>query len=205
MPAPSWHAARSSPNGHDLIAGVAGEWIDAGSALLGVIVGGGITFLIALLARNHERTMAREAREQERLADTYVRMLFTARRFGESTQGMTARLSEGSEQGADELRRSALPELKEILEVEALLDAYSSEAARTRFDAWHKVVSEVPKAWKVISKKLVEARERDELAHVDFGDLDRQLDKLKQREQFARFALVQQVRSELRPHGKREE
>jgi hypothetical protein len=61
-----------------------------------------------------------------------------------------------------------LPELKEIFEVD-LLDAHGSEAARTRFHAWRKVIFETPKARKVIGKKLAEARERGGLGRTHHG------------------------------------
>jgi hypothetical protein len=125
---------------------VAYEWIGTGA--LG-IVGIVFTWLTGKQARDqaeqtaekrleHERTMAREARDQERLANAYVRLLGMVERIGQWTQMVKPMLDTNPPQPV-----RALPDLDEQAEAQALVNAFGSDEVREAFESWRNLV------WKI--------------------------------------------------------
>jgi hypothetical protein len=121
-----------------IIPGVANEWI----GLLGVVVGGAIgsfsTYLtskrsteqverVASAGNKNQRTMAREAREHDRLAGAYVQLL-----------GMTEPIGQWAQQVNPMYRPNPdrpLPDLDKQAGVVAGMRAYGSEEVVEAFEA----------------------------------------------------------------------
>jgi hypothetical protein len=138
--------------------------------------------------------MAREGREQDRLADTYVKMLVFVRHMSDWAQSVRLR----------DRAAESTPSLDLYTEVMAAVTAFGSDAARNALDEWMTVIWNMIKTDKVIDLKQ-EARERNELAHVDFQNPELKLEDLRRDERRTRSALVEQVRDELRQADTREE
>jgi hypothetical protein len=182
-----------------IIPDVAYEWI--GTVALGV---GGIffTWLTGKQARDqaerqatarlgHERTMAREARQQERLASAYVRLLGMVERMGQWAQ-MVKPIMDTNPPRPDR----PLPDLDEQAEAEAVVNAFGSDEVREAFESWRKVIEEMVMAVNV--SNLVQAYKRNEDMSGGSGEEYLKLHELRQPEAEARGALARQINQELR-------
>jgi hypothetical protein len=133
-------------------AAVANEWIPVISAAIGAAVGViGIVFpfLTGKQARDqaeqttqnrleHERTMAQEAREQERRGNAYVRLLTVVETMGQWAQMVKPMLDSDPPQPV-----GAMPGLDEQAEAMTLVNAFGSDKIRQSFKTWRDLVWDV--------------------------------------------------------------
>lgn len=118
---------------------MASEWIGDVATAVVAAAGIGYTYLagargrdqvdrMALASRKHERTMAREAREQERLADAYVQLLGMMERIGQWVQQVNPMYQSNPDR--------PLPDLDKQADVVAAMRAYGSDEVVEAFEAW---------------------------------------------------------------------
>jgi hypothetical protein len=177
---------------------VAYEWI--GTVILGL---GGIasTLIVAKQGRehvermaganhDHERTMAREARDQERFGNAYMQLLVMVERAGQWAQMVNPMRETDPPQPVP-------PGLDEQAEAEALVDAFGSDEARKAFESWREVFREMPAVVGEIGSKRA-AGELNEPTEGGFGQPYLRLEELRKSELEARKALARLIRAELR-------
>jgi hypothetical protein len=186
---------------------VAHEWIGpaigAASAVVVGVAGIVFTWLTGKQARDqaeltaesrleHERTMAREARQQERLATAYVRLLGMAERIGQWAQMVKPMLDTIPPQP-----ERPLPNLDEQAEAQALVNAFGSDEVREAFESWQKVVRKAILEVNMIN--FEQARQKRSVHTVaDLGEASMRLENLRPSEVKAREALGRQINDELR-------
>lgn len=181
---------------------MAWEWV--GPTTAGVVGAAGIlfTWLTGKQSRDqvermaqerlgHERTMAREAREQDRLGNAYVRLLGMAERVGQWAQMVKPMMDTVPPQPV-----RPLPGLDEQAEVEAVVNAFGSDAVRTALEAWRAIIKDTIATVGLIDLER-DAQERNMSAETDF-DPYLKLHDLRPEERQAREALARQVGLELR-------
>jgi hypothetical protein len=171
------------------------------SNLIGIIVGGviGVAGLLAgwlnlREGNKHEATMAREAREQERLGSAYVPLLRMAERMGQWAHLVAPMIEFNPPQPIP-----PLPDLAEQAEVAAVVKAYGSDATREVMDKWLEIVRKIVMAVQLVGFER-EARERGEGGN--FGQPYLKLMDLRPAEAETRDALARQVAAELRAVAK---
>lgn len=208
-PRPLSHAGRTRQAtlpASGIIPSVAYEWIGGAVAVSGVLVAGaGVAFTwltgkqgrdqverMAQERHEHERTMAREAREQERLASAYVRLLGMAERIGQWAHMVKPMLDTIPPRAV-----RPLPELDAQAEVEAEVRAYGSDEVREAFEAWRKIIRDMIAAVALIDLQQV-ARERNESSGIGVAKPYMTLHELRPVEAEKREALARQVNKELR-------
>jgi hypothetical protein len=135
--------------------------------------------------------MAREAREQDRLATAYVALLAMTERTGQWAQ-MVYPIDASPDQPVP-----PLPGLDEQAEVGATISAFGSDEARAAFEAWAMVVREIIAATRLIDFEQAERGRGGNAGEVGRIYLRLQ-DELRPRERETREELGQQVRKELR-------
>jgi hypothetical protein len=171
------------------------------SDLIGIIVGGviGVAGLLAgwlnlREGNKHERTMAREAREQERLGNAYVRLLGMAERAGQWAQMVKPIMDTDPPQPVP-----PLPDLAEQAEVAALISAFGSDETRDAMQKWLEIFRQI-----IVTVQLIGFEEEADRrgGGGDFGQPRRTLHELRPAEAEAREALARQVASELRAVAK---
>ena len=175
---------------------MANEWIPVISAAIGASVGvTGIVFtwLTGKQARDqaeqtaqnrleHERTMAQQARDQERRGNAYVQLLTVVERTGQWAQMVKPLV--GSHPPPP------LPDLDEQAEAMALVNAFGSDEIRRSFNTWRNLIWDMIWAVDEIDRE-VETSEGDEPYSKLF--------KLRPAEDDARQALARLIRDELQP------
>jgi hypothetical protein len=181
---------------------VAYEWIGPVSAAVVGVSGIFFTWLTGKQARDqaeqvadkrldHERTMAHDAREQERRSNAYVRLLTVVECIGQWAQMVKPMLDTDPPQ---EVR--PLPDLDQQAEAMALVNAFGSDEIRQSFESWRDLV------WDMIW--AVAEIDREQGSGQRYGpetsDSDEpymKLLKLRPAEDEAREALARQIRAEL--------
>jgi hypothetical protein len=139
----------------------------------------------------HERKLARDALDQERLADAYVRLLVMAERTGAWAQSVKPLMDTDPPQPVP-----PLPEIDAQAEVEAIVNAFGSGVIRESLDLWRRVVKDIISAVGLVDLER-DAATKAYNADVDFGQPYRKLMELRPRERTARDALSDQVALEL--------
>lgn len=159
---------------------VAYEWIGtAGATVLG-LAGITATLLAGKFERGHSERMTREAREQERLADAYVRLLVLVERIGQWANMVKPMWDTIPPQPV-----RPLPDLDEQAEAEAVVNAFGSDDVLKVFEAWRGIMRDI-----VAAVGLIEL----ECTGTDFGDEPySKLYNLLPAEREAREALSRQV------------
>ncbi|HEX6758636.1 MAG TPA: hypothetical protein VF086_09550 [Propionibacteriaceae bacterium] len=178
------------------------EWIGPVSAAVVGISGIFFTWLTGKQARDqahqtadkrldHERTMAHDAREQERRANAYVRLLTVVERIGQWAQMVKPMLDTNPPQ---EVR--PMPDLDEQAEAMALVNAFGSDEIRQSFKSWRDLVWDMIWAVAEIDREQGSGkRYRPETSDSDEPYM--KLLKLRPAEDEARQALASQTRAEL--------
>ncbi|MFI5583753.1 hypothetical protein ACIA5G_01860 [Amycolatopsis sp. NPDC051758] len=139
----------------------------------------------------HERQLAKEAREQERLGGAYVRLLVMAERSGAWAQSVKPMMDTDPPQPVP-----PLPEIEAQTEVEATVSAFGSHEVRSRLDRWREVVRDIISAVGLIDLER-DAAQKGHSGSVDFGQPYMKLRELRPVEREARRALADQVAAEL--------
>jgi hypothetical protein len=139
----------------------------------------------------HERTMAHEAREQERLSNAYVGLLGMVERIGQWAQTVKPMHDSNPPQPLP-----PLPEIGEQTEAEALVNAFGSDDVRKSFNSWRKVVWDIIWADAEIDREQ-ESGKRYRPETSDDGEPYERLHKLRPAELKARETLTRQIRAEL--------
>jgi hypothetical protein len=190
---------------------VANEWIPVVGAAIGAFVGvTGIffTWLTGKQARDqaeqtadnrlqHERTMAHDAREQERRGNAYVRLLTVVERSGQWAQMVKPMLDSDPPQPV-----RPLPDLDEQAEAMALVNAFGSDEIRQSFKSWRDLVWDM--IWAVAeidreeeSAKREESGKRYRPETSDGAEAYERLFKLRPAEDEVRQVLARLIRAEL--------
>ena len=114
----------------------------------------GATLLAGKFERGHSQRMADEARQQERLADAYVRLLVLVERVGQWAQMVMPLMDMDPPQPV-----RPLPGLDEQAEAEAVVNAFGSDQVRQGFKAWRDVIQDMIRAVHLINlgRRLVGA------------------------------------------------
>lgn len=160
---------------------MAWEWVPhVATATVGVagIVG---TWLTANRGLAHERRLATEARQQQRLENAYVGLLDVAERVGHWAQLAWPVLDTDPPRPMPEL-----PSLAEQAHTEALVRAFGSEQVLRHMKAWRDIVREM---------RALDITIR--LAPAEHADAKAAFDGLRARESTAREALGDQVAVDL--------
>ncbi|WP_152547093.1 hypothetical protein [Amycolatopsis orientalis] len=181
---------------------MAHEWLGASIAGTVGLAGMFFTWLSSKQGRDHaerlakdrfehERKLAQEALEQERLGDAYVRLLVMVERCGAWAQSVKPMLDTDPPQPVP-----PLPEIDAQTEVEAIVSAFGSKEARDRLDSWRNVVKDIIAAVGLIDLERADALKGGS-ASVDFGQPYLKLRDLRPAERSAREELASQVAREL--------
>jgi hypothetical protein len=88
---------------------------------------------------DHELRLAREAREQERLSDAYVKLLRMVERIGSWAQTVFP--------VHDKAQPLDWPDTAEQGEVEAYVNAFGSELVKEAFAKWENIIENMIAAW----------------------------------------------------------
>ncbi len=135
----------------------------------------------------HERLLAKEAREQQRLENAYVDLLDMAERAGQWAQMVYPVVQTGPPPN------TPLPSFEEQAHTEALVRAFGSDAVRERMETWRSVVRQM-----VTQAELTEWEEAHPTQGPSLGKSPRvTLHELRPEERTAREALANQVAVEL--------
>jgi hypothetical protein len=170
--------------------GVASEWIGLAGVVLGGAIGSISTYLtskrssdqverVASAGNQNQRTMAREAREQDRLAGAYVGLLALTERIGQWAEQVNPMYRPDPDR--------PLPDLDKQADVVGAVRAYGSDEVIEAFEAWQKVIADMRAFAQQIAREPDAAEPRESLRD------------LKPREVEKHKALVRQINKELRP------
>ena len=163
------------------------------------LAGIGATLLAGKLERGHCERMARDARQQERLAEAYVRVLVLAEHVGHWAQMVEPVWDFDPPQPV-----RSLPELVEQAEAEAVVSAYGSDEVLKAFEAWRDIVRTMIFTVGLISREQADGRGHPSPSGSVSGSPYLTLHNLRPDERDARKALSCQIRSELRGRGEPE-
>jgi len=144
----------------------------------------------------HERQLAGEARVQQRLAEAYVELLELVHAVGQWSDLVRPIIGPGPEP-------PPLPSLPQQARVQALIDAYASDAVKGLMKSWQDVVTKV----RVADMTIGFASQRDGVRSPAAAEQRQQLEEkgwqelmaLRPAEHAARQALADQVAAELGP------
>jgi hypothetical protein len=169
------------------------DWVaPVATGTTATIVGGAgmfFTWLTGKQARDDARATAREARQLQRLENTYVGLLDMAERAGQWVQTVLPIVDTNPPQKIPDL-----PSIEEQAHTEALVKAFGSTEVRERMEVWRDVVKEM-----IATVGLIRWIEADTTAHRGIQENPRgKLDGLRRQEREARQALGNQVAVELR-------
>lgn len=167
------------------VVGIVGTWLSSKQ-------GRDSTERLAREGFEHEHRLAREARQQQRLADSYVKLLGMVERTGQWAQMVKPIMDTIPPQP---LR--PLPELDEQAEVEAFVNAFGSDDVRAALEAWRGIVRDVIAAVGLIDLEAQDVQ-RARPSSVDYGSPYMKLHELRPVERRARETLARQVSRELR-------
>lgn len=141
----------------------------------------------------HDRLLAREAREQDRLATAYVALMKMTEQTGQWAQMVYPVVQTG------ELPATPLPSLELQADTAALVSAYGSPAVRHFTEEWESVVRQM-----IIQAELVQWEDENPAQPGDprwarpYANSPRgMVDSLRPEERKRREALAAQVRAEL--------
>lgn len=179
------------------------EWVGTAATAVVGVVGIAGTWLSSKQGRDsterltregfeHEHRLAREARQQQRLADSYVKLLGMVERTGQWAQMVKPIMDTIPPQPV-----RPLPELDEQAEVEAFVNAFGSNDVRAALGAWRGIVRDVIAAVGLIDLEAQDAQ-RARPSGVDYGSPYMKLHELCPVERSARESLARQVSRELR-------
>ena len=173
------------------------EWV--GTAVV-ALAGIGATLLAGKLAHGHSERMTLAARQRERLAEAYVRLLVLAGRVGQWAQMVEPMWDFDPPQPV-----RPPPELDEQGETEAAIGAYGSDEVLQAFEAWRDVVQNIIFTVGLIARERAADKGHQPTSGNAGGSLYLTLHNLRPDERDARKALSHQVRSELRSRRGRPE
>jgi hypothetical protein len=136
----------------------------------------------------HERLLAQEAREQQRLENAYVELLRMAERAGQWSQMVYPVVSSGQPPN------TPLPSLEVQADTEALVKAFGSQEVRDLLDVWRAVLKEMISLAEQIEYE--EARPQETPSPIS---LRKAIYDLRPKERETRQALADWVAVELGP------
>lgn len=177
---------------------MAWEWVSPVALATAGLAGGGIgaffTWLAAKQARDDAKAIAREARDQQRLANAYVELLEVSELTGQWAQTALTPLGAGpSWQASDS------PTVREQAHTEALVKAFGSAEVRELMGKWRSTVKEM-----LATIGLIPEVEADPWRYQGVPDLRQKLEALRSQERESREALGDQVAVELLAQEARE-
>jgi hypothetical protein len=140
----------------------------------------------------HERLLASEARDQQRLETAYVDLLDMAERAGQWAQMVLPMIDTHPPQPDP-----PLPTLEVQAHTQAVVKAFGSSQVRERLENWESVVK------KAISTVAVAHMTKDVPVEAAQARVTLERD-LRPQERAAREALAEQISAELRPGGRLE-
>jgi hypothetical protein len=140
----------------------------------------------------HERLLASEARDQQRLENAYVNLLEMAEAAGQWVQLVLPMLDTHPPQPDP-----PLPTLEVQAHTQAVVRAFGSPQVRERMESWERVVKQAISSVRVAHMTAYAPVEAAQARVTLEGDL-------RPQEHSARQALAEQISAELRPGGRLE-
>jgi hypothetical protein len=147
---------------------------------------------LAKLRNDHEATLAKEERTQQRLANAYIALLEMAERVGMWAQMVRPMV--------DTIPPQPVPRMPDIDvqgQVNALVGAYGSSLVRERLDAWRAIVLHMISMDRVIGMSEQHGTDRASTSGADFTEFWEKIHEDRPKELEARKALTDQIAAEL--------